>query len=53
MRDVVVGMRQRPGEALGLQRHDLVARRALGVVHLGAVAAFPGLKVRRSHRAFP
>ena len=51
--DIVVGMRQRPGEAFGLQRHDLVAGSALGRIHFGAVAACPGLKDCRSHRAFP
>ena len=53
MRDIVIGMRQRPGQALGLQRHDLVARGALGLVHLGAVAAALDLQFCRSHRAFP
>ncbi len=51
MRDVVVGVRQRPGEAFGLQRHDLVARRPFGVVQLGVVTTSPGLKFRRGHRA--
>ena len=53
MRDVVVGVLQRPGEAPGLQRHDLVARGALGLVQFGAVAAAAGLSACRSHRAFP
>ena len=39
MRDVVIGVLQRPGEAFCLQRHDLVARGALGGVHVGHVAA--------------
>ena len=39
MRDVVVGMRECPGEALGLQRGYLVAGRPLRLVHLGAVTA--------------
>jgi len=33
-------VRQRPGQALGLQRCHLVARCALGLVHLGAVNRF-------------
>ena len=41
MRDVVIGVLQRPGEPLGLQRHDLVARGALGVIEFGAIAARP------------
>ena len=53
MRDVVVGMLERPGEPLRLQRHDLVARGALGLVQLGAVAASLGLERCRGHRAFP
>jgi hypothetical protein len=52
VRDIVVGMRQRFGEAPGLQRRYLVAGCPLGLVHVGAVTAFPGSKVRRSHRAF-
>src|ERR1700677_3844334 len=50
-RDVVIGMRQRPRQSLCLQRHDLVARGALGIVQLGVVSAF--LQLRRSHYAFP
>ncbi len=53
VRDILVGVPQRPGQALGLQRGDLVAGGPLRLVHLGAVAAFPGSKVGRSHRAFP
>ena len=34
MRDVVVGVRQRPRHPFGLQRRDLVAGRPLGRVHL-------------------
>ena len=41
MRDVVVGMLQRPGEPLLLQRHDLVARGALGVIEFGRCSRSP------------
>ena len=44
MRDVVVGVLERPGETLGLQRHDLVARGALGLIQLGAVTASAGFQ---------
>src|SRR5256885_7163076 len=51
MRDVAIGMRQRPGKAPGLQRHDRVARGALGVVHFCDVTAGPGLNLRHGHPA--
>ena len=53
MRDVVVGVPERPGEAFGLQRHDLVARGALGLVQFGAVAASAGFQSCHGHGAFP
>jgi len=53
MCDVVVGMRERPGQAPGLQRCDVVAGGALGVIHLGDIAARSGLSVGRGHCAFP
>ena len=53
VRDVVVSVLQRPGEAFRLQRHDLVARGALDVVHLGAITTSPGLEFCYPHGAFP
>ena len=53
MRDVVVGVLERPGETLGLQRHDLVARGALGLIQFGAVAASAGFQSCHGHDAFP
>ena len=53
MRDVVVGVLQRPGQALLLQRHDLVARRTLTRIHLGAIGAATFLEPRQSHPRFP
>src|SRR5450432_1284974 len=53
MRDVLVGVRQRPRHAPGLQRGDFVAGCPLGLVQLGTVAAGFGLQVCRSHRRFP
>jgi hypothetical protein len=47
VRDIVVGVLERPGDALCLQGHQLVARGALGVIQFGPVAAC------RSHPAFP
>src|SRR5262249_47665240 len=52
MRDVVVGVLERPGETLGLQRHDLVARGALGGVKLRRVAASLGLETCCGHVRF-
>jgi hypothetical protein len=49
VRDVVVGMRQRPRHALGLQRRNLVTRCPLGFVHFGAVAAVAGSRDGQSH----
>ena len=51
VRDIVVGARQRPGHAPGLQRDDLVAGRPLGLVHLGVVTTCLGLKFHRGHHA--
>ena len=53
MRDVVVGVPERPGEARRLQRHDLVARGALGLVQFSAVAASAGFQSCHGHDAFP
>ncbi len=53
MRDVVIGVPERPGETRGLQRHDLVARGAFGLVQLGAVIGCSGLHACRSHRVSP
>ena len=53
MRDVVVGMLERPGETPGLQRHDLVARGALGLIQFGAVTASAGFQACHGHGAFP
>ncbi|MGY4446225.1 hypothetical protein ACVWZR_000885 [Bradyrhizobium sp. i1.3.1] len=53
MRDVVVGVLQRPGQPLRLQRHDLVTRRALMRVHLGAIGVATFLEPRQSHPRFP
>src|SRR3954471_16039239 len=53
MRDVVIGMLERPGKPPGLQRDDLITRRAFGLVHLGLIAAGPGLQCGRSHGTCP
>ena len=53
MRDVVVGMRQRPCHALGLQRRDLVAGCPLDLVHFGVVTAAAGSRIGQSHCEFP
>ena len=53
MRDVVVGVLERPRETLGLQRHDLVARGALGLIQFGAVTASAGFQSCHGHGAFP
>src|SRR6266702_2358868 len=53
VRDVAVGMGQRPCEAFCLQRHDLIARGALGVVHLGAVTTSSCVAFRHGPGAFP
>src|SRR3954470_1926214 len=53
MRDVVIGMLERPGKPPGLQRDDLITRRALGLVHFGLIAAGPGLQCGRSHGTCP
>src|SRR5437762_6775010 len=53
MRDVVVGMLQRPGEALGLERYDLIARRALMRIHLGTIGGATLLELRQNHPRFP
>src|SRR6478609_2676267 len=53
MRDVVIGVLQRPGQPLLLQHHDLVARGALMRVHLGAIGATAFLEPRQSHLRFP
>src|SRR6478736_2388163 len=52
MRDIVIGVLERPGETPGLQRHDLVTRGAFGFVQLWAVTCCSGLHTRRSHHAF-
>src|SRR5262249_25489836 len=51
--DIVVGMLQRPGEAPRLQRHDLVARGALGVIEFGTIDVTLRFPACRSHGAFP
>jgi hypothetical protein len=51
--DIVIGVLERPGEAFGLKRQDLVARGALGVVKLGDVSTALCLEARRSHLRFP
>ena len=53
MRDVVVGVLERPRETLGLQRHDFVARGALGLIQFGAVTASAGFQSCHGHGAFP
>ena len=53
MRDIVVGVLQRPGEPLRLQRHDLVARGALGIIEFGAIATSLALRLVEAIAAFP
>jgi hypothetical protein len=53
MTDIVVGMLQRPGKPPGLQRHDLVARGAFGVVEFGTIGVALRFQACRSHLRFP
>ncbi len=53
VRDIVIGMLERPGEPFGLQRHDLVARGAFSRIELGVIAAVPNPELCRCHRRFP
>ncbi len=53
MRDVVVGVLERPRETPGLQRHDFVARGALGLIQISAVTASAGFQFCHGHDAFP
>src|SRR6266496_4092623 len=47
--DIVVGMLERPGETFGLQRHDLVARGALGVIKFRTIDIVLRFQACRSH----
>ena len=49
VRDVVVGVLERPGETFRLQRHDLVARGALGLIQFSAVATSAGFQSCHGH----